>query len=143
MTRRLIFGVSVFSPTKWSVEEWLFFHVVHSFVQIIGKPPFDSQTQHETIRMIRSIELAFPSGTSADLRDLITKVKRENASRTTIDSVRLVTSSKSFGSITIERRRSTRLDHEECGHSCDRRKLCETKENFKSRELSRLDARKS
>jgi hypothetical protein len=42
--------------------------------KIIGKPPFDSQTQHETIRMIRSIELTFPTGTSSDLRDLITKV---------------------------------------------------------------------
>jgi hypothetical protein len=42
--------------------------------KILGKPPFDSQTQHETIRMIRSIELTFPLTTSSDLRDLITKV---------------------------------------------------------------------
>ena len=49
---------------------------LHQSFQIIGKPPFDSQTQHETIRMIRSIELTFPSGTSADLRDLITKVDK-------------------------------------------------------------------
>ncbi|CAF0788426.1 unnamed protein product [Adineta steineri] len=51
---------------------------VLTYEMIIGKPPFDSQTQHETIRMIRSIELTFPSGTSTDLRDLITKLLRRN-----------------------------------------------------------------
>ncbi|CAF0781439.1 unnamed protein product [Rotaria sp. Silwood1] len=51
---------------------------VLTYEMIIGKPPFDSQTQHETIRMIRSIELTFPVGTSADLRDLITKLLRRN-----------------------------------------------------------------
>ncbi|CAF4529747.1 unnamed protein product, partial [Rotaria sp. Silwood2] len=51
---------------------------VLTYEMIIGKPPFDSQTQHETIRMIRSIELTFPTGTSADLRDLITKLLRRN-----------------------------------------------------------------
>ncbi|CAF0840418.1 unnamed protein product [Rotaria sordida] len=51
---------------------------VLTYEMIIGKPPFDSQTQHETIRMIRSIELTFPTGTSGDLRDLITKLLRRN-----------------------------------------------------------------
>jgi len=51
---------------------------VLTYEMIIGKPPFDSQTQHETIRMIRSIELTFPTGTSPDLRDLITKLLRRN-----------------------------------------------------------------
>ncbi|CAF3730814.1 unnamed protein product [Adineta steineri] len=51
---------------------------VLTYEMIIGKPPFDSQTQHETIRMIRSIELTFPTGTSTDLRDLITKLLRRN-----------------------------------------------------------------
>ncbi|UJR33683.1 hypothetical protein I4U23_021112 [Adineta vaga] len=53
---------------------------VLTYEMIIGKPPFDSQTQHETIRMIRSIELTFPTGTSPDLRDLITKLLRRNPS---------------------------------------------------------------
>lgn len=53
---------------------------VLTYEMIIGKPPFDSQTQHETIRMIRSIELTFPNGTSTDLRDLITKLLRRNPS---------------------------------------------------------------
>ncbi|CAF1684860.1 unnamed protein product, partial [Adineta ricciae] len=53
---------------------------VLTYEMIIGKPPFDSQTQHETIRMIRSIELTFPTGTSSDLRDVITKLLRRNPS---------------------------------------------------------------
>ncbi|CAF0749101.1 unnamed protein product [Adineta ricciae] len=53
---------------------------VLTYEMIIGKPPFDSQTQHETIRMIRSIELTFPTGTSPDLRDVITKLLRRNPS---------------------------------------------------------------
>jgi len=51
---------------------------VLTYEMIIGKPPFDSQTQQETLRMIRSIDLTFPAGTSSDLRDLITKLLRRN-----------------------------------------------------------------
>lgn len=51
---------------------------VLTYEMILGKPPFDSQTQHETIRMIRSIELTFPSTATSDLRDLITKLLRRN-----------------------------------------------------------------
>jgi len=46
------------------------------FLKIIDKSPFHSQTPHEPIRMIRSIELTFPVGASSDLRDLITKVNQ-------------------------------------------------------------------
>ncbi|CAF4264514.1 unnamed protein product [Rotaria socialis] len=45
---------------------------------IIGKSPFDSQTQHEAIRRIRSIQLTFPIETSSDLRDFITKLLHQN-----------------------------------------------------------------
>ncbi|CAF3181643.1 unnamed protein product [Rotaria socialis] len=46
--------------------------------EIIGKSPFDSQTQHEAIRRIRSIQLTFPIETSSDLRDFITKLLHQN-----------------------------------------------------------------
>ncbi|CAF3649042.1 unnamed protein product [Rotaria sordida] len=45
---------------------------IAGILEIIGKPSFDSQTQYETIRMIKSIEITFPTGgTSADLRNLL------------------------------------------------------------------------
>ncbi|CAF0824830.1 unnamed protein product [Didymodactylos carnosus] len=51
---------------------------VLTYEMIIGKPPFDSQSQHETIRLIRSIELNFPITTSHDVRDLISKLLCRN-----------------------------------------------------------------
>ncbi|CAF4200500.1 unnamed protein product, partial [Adineta steineri] len=45
---------------------------------IVGKPPFDSQTQQDTIRLIRTNDLSFPSHTSSHARDLISQLIRRN-----------------------------------------------------------------
>jgi aurora kinase A len=46
-------------------------------LQIVGKPPFDSQTQQDTIRLIRTNDLSFPPHTSVDARELISRVRRK------------------------------------------------------------------
>jgi len=37
---------------------------VFTYEMIVGKPPFDSQTQQDTIRLIHSNDLLFPLNTS-------------------------------------------------------------------------------
>lgn len=64
---------------KWLVERKMligtFDSVFLSFdKKIIGKPPFDSQSQQDTIRLIRSNDLSFPSNISVTARDLISRV---------------------------------------------------------------------
>jgi len=51
---------------------------VFTYEMIIGKPPFDSQTQQETIRLIRSINLTFLSTTSNEARDFIKSLIQRN-----------------------------------------------------------------
>lgn len=98
--------------------------------KILGKPPFDSQTQHETIRMIRSIELTFPSTATSDLRDLITKVNKFlHESLYTINNILFlnnisVTSTKSCWTITVEGGCTARLGIEKCRYCWNRRELC-------------------
>ncbi|CAF0996715.1 unnamed protein product [Adineta steineri] len=51
---------------------------VFTYEMIVGKPPFDSQTQQDTIRLIRTNDLSFPSHTSSHARDLISQLIRRN-----------------------------------------------------------------
>lgn len=53
----------------------IFFLFIQIFyIKIVGKPPFDSQTQQDTIRLIRTNELSFPLNVSNHARDLISQV---------------------------------------------------------------------
>ncbi|CAF1667268.1 unnamed protein product [Adineta ricciae] len=51
---------------------------VFTYEMIVGKPPFDSPTQQDTIRLIRTIDLSFPPNISQHARDLISQLIRRN-----------------------------------------------------------------
>ncbi|CAF3455991.1 unnamed protein product, partial [Rotaria sp. Silwood2] len=51
---------------------------VFTYEMIVGKPPFDSQTQQDTIRLIRTNELSYPSTISNNARHIISQLIRRN-----------------------------------------------------------------
>ncbi|CAF0908469.1 unnamed protein product [Rotaria sordida] len=53
---------------------------IFTYEMIVGKPPFDSQNQQDTIRLIRTNQLSFPSTISNDARHLISQLIRPNPS---------------------------------------------------------------
>jgi len=51
---------------------------VFTYEMIVGKPPFDSPTQQDTIQLIKGNELSFPLNASSSARDLISRLIRRN-----------------------------------------------------------------
>lgn len=41
---------------------------------LVGKPPFETATQHDTYRRIVNVDVKFPSYVSSGAKDLISKV---------------------------------------------------------------------
>lgn len=60
------------APYNEKVDHWALGILIYEF--LVGKPPFESPTMHETYRRIRECKVQFPPYVSAEARDLIGKV---------------------------------------------------------------------
>ena len=56
----------------FQVDLWSLGILCYEF--LVGKPPFEAESHHETYRRITKVELAFPSHVAEEARDFISKV---------------------------------------------------------------------
>lgn len=58
------------------VDHWALGILTYEF--LVGKPPFETQTNQDTYKRIVTVDLRFPSHVSASARDLVVKLLRKN-----------------------------------------------------------------
>ncbi|KAH8022174.1 hypothetical protein HPB51_022307 [Rhipicephalus microplus] len=76
------------APYNEKVDHWALGILIYEF--LVGKPPFESPTMHETYRRIRECKVQFPPYVSAEARDLIGKLLRRCPSeRISLDEVKV------------------------------------------------------
>ena len=58
------------------MDHWALGILTYEF--LVGKPPFESETDQDTYKRIINIDLRFPSHVSAPARDLVTRLLRKS-----------------------------------------------------------------
>lgn len=68
------------------VDHWALGVLTYEF--LVGKPPFEAQSNQDTYKRIVSIDLRFPPHVSSQARDLVARLLRKNpADRITLEDV--------------------------------------------------------
>ena len=58
------------------VDHWALGILTYEF--LVGKPPFEAQSNQDTYRRIVNVDLRFPSHVTAPARDLVVRLLRKN-----------------------------------------------------------------
>ena len=73
-------------PLYFKVDLWSLGVLTYEF--LVGKPPFEAESNNETYKLITRVEVKYPPHVSTEAKDLISRLLRKSPSdRLTLDQV--------------------------------------------------------